>query len=108
MLAESCPVCHNPFFEYNGKRQCVVCQDAEAVEENTNKKVTKNKKTSVTRFEPSQEQNIHADNTVQQAAYTALLHTLSCITQEDDVHAISELSASSIMLTKVYLRLIHL
>ena len=108
MLAESCPLCHNPFFEYNGKHQCVVCQEEETEHENRQKEETKNKKTSLIHSEPFHGQNIHADDTVQQAAYKALLHTLSCIPQEDDAHAISELSASCILLTKVYTRLVRL
>ena len=108
MLAESCPVCHNPFFEYNGKHQCVICQEAETVQENTHAKMAKDRSTPLIRSDPLQGQDTHADDKVQQAAYNALLHTLLCITQENDVHAISELSASSAMLAKVYLRLIDL
>ena len=108
MLAESCPVCHNPFFEYKGQHQCVVCQHTETVQKSTHEEVTKNRSSPLILSDTLQEQNIHADDTVQQAAYKALLHTLSCITQENDVHSISELSASSAMLTKVYLRLIQL
>lgn len=112
MLAESCPVCHNPFFEYKGQRQCVVCQHTETVQKSAHEEVTKNSSPPLICSDPlqgqKQGQNIHADDTVQQAAYKALLHTLSCITQENNVHSISELSASSAMLTKVYLRLSNL
>lgn len=108
MLAEACPLCHNPLFEYNGKRQCVICHETETVQENTLEKQTKKRSTSLPHSDPLQGQNLHTDGTVEQAAYLALLHTLSCIPQEDDAHSIHELSTSSAMLTKIYLKLIDL
>jgi UPF0148 protein len=99
MLAESCPVCHNPLFEYKEIRQCVVCQ-------NSQEEIVKNTSEPQNRFAPQQIQDISANEAVQQAACNALLHILSRIPQEDDVYIISELTASCNILAEVYLALI--
>ena len=106
MLAEPCPVCHNPLFEYKEIRQCVVCQNTEQRRENSQEEIVKNASESQDHSVPQQIQDLSANEAVRQAACNALLHTLSRITQENDAYAISELSASCNILTKVYLALI--
>jgi len=106
MLAESCPVCYNPLFEYKDICQCVVCQNAEQGRESPQEGMAKNTSESQGRSVPQPMQGVSANEDVQQAACNALLHTLSRITQENDVYVISELSSSCSILTEVYLALL--
>jgi UPF0148 protein len=106
MLAESCPVCHNPLFEYKGIRQCVVCQSRENGSENSQEKMERKTIETQIRSDSLQMRDVSTNETIQQAAYDALLHTLLRITQENDVRSISELSTSCSTLTEVYLALI--
>ena len=115
MLAESCPICHNPLFEYNGQRQCVICQETEGTENgqkdaqrDAQEEAQKSRLESLIHQHSSEKYDIYGDDTVQQAAYNALLHALLRIVEEDDVRAIAELSTSCAILTKVYLKLIDL
>jgi len=106
MLAESCPACHNPLFEYKDIRQCVVCQNEKNESENTEEKM------EISTLEPEihagsrQSQDIKTNEQVEQAAHDALLHVLHRISQENDVRSISELSTSCSILAEVYLALI--
>jgi UPF0148 protein len=106
MLAESCPVCHNPLFEYKSIRQCVVCQNGENGPEKPQEKMEKSTLESQIHADSLRAQDVNTNQAVQQAACDALLHTLLRITQENDVRSISELSASCSILTEVYLALI--
>ena len=104
MLAESCPVCYSPLFEYNGQRQCVVCEE----------KTTQDRaKTHAADSKESDDVASNCKNTalndvnddVSDAARDALLHILHCITQVKDAHSIAKLSAASQMIAEIYLKL---
>jgi len=106
MLAESCPMCHNPLFEYKKIRQCVVCQSGENESKDLQEKMEINTLDPQILANSPQTRNISTNEAVQQAACDALLHSLVRITQENDVRSISELSTSCSILTEVYLALI--
>ena len=100
MLAEACPVCYNPLFEYNGKSQCVVCEEKSRQDA---------AKTDVIDNKESDDTSNNYANTLNQdvldAARDALVHVLFCITQVKDAHSIKELSDAAQVISDVYLKL---
>jgi uncharacterized Zn finger protein (UPF0148 family) len=101
MLAEACPVCYNPLFEYSGQRQCVVCEE-KAAQDRAKTPAADSKESDAA---ASNCENTALNDDVSDAARDALMHILFCITQTKDAHSLAELSAASQMVADIYLKL---